>query len=242
MIHPGEAAGESRAGADAFNSLRKALQALQQAARSRHAREKGMRKDSGTAGARGPGTAGKTEQVLGELLRQLRTERNLSVRTLAARAGFSPSFISQVELNQASPSIASLERLAVALGTTLGAFFRDAGAATPSITRSRKRRRLTSWWSQAHIEALTTPGTGRPFEAVLITIAAGGSSGKRPHAHPAPQLAIVFDGALRLTLGEDVQTLARGDAVTVDAGTPHLWENAGKKPAQLVIVSSPFIG
>lgn len=194
-----------------------------------------MRKARGM-GARRP--AAKAERDLGELVRQFRLERNQSVRTLAARAGFAPSFISQVELNQASPSIASLERIAVALGITLGEFFPVGPAGAPAITRAGKRRPLTSWWSRARIEALTAPGPGRPFEVLMITIAAGGSSGKRPHAHPASQFAIVFDGQLQLTLGEDVQTLVRGDSVTVDASTPRLWENPGKTPARLVLVSS----
>jgi quercetin dioxygenase-like cupin family protein len=76
---------------------------------------------------------------------------------------------------------------------------------------------------------------------MLITIAAGGSSGKRPHAHPGHQFAIVFDGELRLTLGDEVQVLARGDGVTFDADTPHRWENSRRKPARLVIVSSRVI-
>ncbi|MEX2224800.1 MAG: helix-turn-helix transcriptional regulator, partial [Candidatus Rokuibacteriota bacterium] len=79
------------------------------------------------------------EQNLGEIVRRLRTAHGLSVRTLASRAGFSPSFISQVEHNQASPSIASLQRLADALGVSLGDFFRDpAGAARP-VTRAARR-------------------------------------------------------------------------------------------------------
>jgi transcriptional regulator with XRE-family HTH domain len=196
-----------------------------------------MKKVSVTVSRR-TGEAGKTEQGVGELLRQVRAERNLSVRTLATRAGFSPSFISQVELNQASPSIASLERLAFALGVTLGSFFHEPAATGPTITRSGKRRPLTSWWSRARIEPLTPMGAGQAFEAMMITIAAGGSSGKRPHTHRGHQFALVFDGELRLTLGDEVQTLARGDGVTFDLATPHRWENVGKKPAQLISVSS----
>lgn len=185
-------------------------------------------------------TATGAEQNLGEIVRRLRTARELSVRTLAGRAGFSPSFISQVEHNQASPSIASLERLADALGVSLGDFFRDpAGGARP-VTRATRRRRLTSWWSRARIEALSPMGAGRGFEAVMVTLGAGGSSGKRPHAHAGQALAIVFDGAVRLTLGAEVLRLVAGDAVSLDPGTPHLWENPGRKPVRLVLVSTRF--
>ena len=69
------------------------------------------------------------------------------MRTLASRAGFSPSVISQVELNRASPSIGSLERIVSALGVTLSEFFRDPGVETTTVSRLDKRQRLTSWWS-----------------------------------------------------------------------------------------------
>lgn len=188
--------------------------------------------------SRRPVTGGTAEQNLGELLRQLRTERNLSVRTLAGRTGFSPSFVSQVELNQASPSIASLERLAAALGVTLGEFFGDSADSASAITRAGKRRPLTSWWSRAQIEALTPARGGWPFETVMITIAARGSSGKRLHAHPGHQFAMVFEGTLQLTLGADIQTLRSGDAVNLEPQTPYRWENSGKTAARIVIVSS----
>jgi transcriptional regulator with XRE-family HTH domain len=64
------------------------------------------------------------EQVqVGEQVRRLRTAQSLSVRTLAAWAGFSPSFISQVENGQVSSAIASLERIATVLVVTLAGFF-----------------------------------------------------------------------------------------------------------------------
>jgi len=180
------------------------------------------------------------EQNLGEIVRRLRTAHGLSVRTLASRAGFSPSFISQVEHNQASPSIASLQRLADALRVSLGDFFRDPVGGARPVTRATRRRRLTSWWSRARIEALSPMGAARGFEAVMVTLGAGGSSGKRPHAHAGQAVGIVFDGAVRLTLGAEVLRLVAGDAVSLDPGTPHLWENPGRKPVRLLLVSTRF--
>src|SRR5581483_3550940 len=122
------------------------------------------------------------EENLGEMVRLLREKSHLSVRTLANKAGFSPSFISQVENGQASPSIASLERIASALGVTLGEFFRTAELSLPSIVKASERRALQSQWSRARLEALAQAGIGSKLEPVMITIAPGGSSGKRPHA------------------------------------------------------------
>jgi len=59
----------------------------------------------------------------------------MSLRSLASRTDFSPSFISQVENGVVSPSIASMEKIAGALGVTLGEFFAAAaeGEATSAL-------------------------------------------------------------------------------------------------------------
>jgi DNA-binding XRE family transcriptional regulator len=62
---------------------------------------------------------------IGDRLRSLPTERGISVRTLAGSAGFSPSLISQIENGQVTPSIASLERLAEALGIARVGYFKS---------------------------------------------------------------------------------------------------------------------
>lgn len=188
----------------------------------------------------GPAEAGDfgNERRVGDLVRTFRIERHLSLRTLAARAGFSPSFISQVEHGQASPSIASLERIAQALGVGLGDFFPRSTDAATSVVRAGERPELTSSWSRAQIEALGPTGMGHRLEPMMLTLAPGGRSGAHPYAHGVDGFAIVFDGDVLLTMGDAVHRLARGDAASFSATTAHRWENAGREPARIVIVTS----
>src|SRR5262245_37540343 len=110
------------------------------------------------------------QQAVGAWVRRRRLDAGLSLRTLARRTGFSPSFISQVENGLVSPSIASMERIADALGVTLGEFFAAAAGGAPvQIVRPPERLRLNSLWSQATIEALS-PMSNRRFEPLLITL------------------------------------------------------------------------
>jgi len=183
-----------------------------------------------------------SDQVsIGERLRSLRTGQEISVRSLASRAGFSPSFISQVENGQVSPSIASLERIASILGITLAGFFTGQGPDTSIITHAAKRQEITSSWSRARIEALMSSGSARRLEAVMITIAPGGRSGKQPSCHPGEEFALVFEGEVSLTLGTEVHSLQRGDTASFSSEVSHLWENQGTGNAQVVIVSPRFI-
>ncbi len=179
------------------------------------------------------------EQRIGTIVRTLREARRLSLRTLATRAGFSPSFISQVELGQASPSIASLERIAAALGVTLAEFFLPPNDEV-TVVRAAQRADYTSTWSNAEISMLGSTGAHSLMEPMLLTLQSGGRSGSRPVAHQGEEFAFVADGDVCLTLADRVYQLRSGDAVTFRADTSHLWENTGTTPARIVIVSAHY--
>ena len=180
----------------------------------------------------------KAEVHVGDIVRHLRKKHHLSVRTLADKCGFSPSFISQVELRQASPSIASTERIASALGVTLGEFFRAVDPPLPSIIRSDARSVIQSEWSRAKIEALGPFNKDSQLEPMIITIQPGGASGHKPYVRQAEQLAVVLQGTVELTLEEDIHDLKRGDAAGIPAGSRHCWRNKSKRPAQILIVTA----
>lgn len=180
----------------------------------------------------------KAEMHVGDIVRRLRKSHHLSVRTLADKCGFSPSFISQVELRQASPSIASTERIASALGVTLGEFFRALDPTPPAIIRSGARPVVQSEWSRAKIEALGPFNKDSQLEPMVITIQPRGASGHKPYVRQAEQLAVVLMGTLELTLEEEIHNLKRGDAAGIPAGSRHCWRNISKRPAQILIVTA----
>src|SRR5919205_3372259 len=109
---------------------------------------------------------------VGERIRQLRLDRGMSVRTLAAKTGFSPSLISQAENGQVTPSIGSLERIALALGVSLGKFFAEPETSPMRLVRASVRPKLTSTWSPVSIEALAPLDEAGKIETVLLTLGA----------------------------------------------------------------------
>jgi transcriptional regulator with XRE-family HTH domain len=182
--------------------------------------------------------AGPLEQSLGDALRRLRQRESVSVRTLASKCGFSPSFISQVELNHASPSLASLERIAAGLGVTLGEFFHSVDRSGPQVVRSSQRLILESGWSRSQIESLGNPTIGNRLEALLVTMRPEGTSGSRLHPSNSELFAMVISGAAVIELADGSQVLHRGDVITVPAGTPHRWLNKGMKDVQLLKITA----
>jgi transcriptional regulator with XRE-family HTH domain len=181
-------------------------------------------------------TVAKTDNHIGEMLRLHREKTGISVRTLAARAGFSPSFISQVENGIASPSIGSLEKIAACLDVTLAELFAGHNDPVSNIVRAKERPRLESGWSQAEIESLQSERSSR-LNPLLITLQPGGASGKKGHSINREQFIFVVAGQVTLSLENVEQTLSKGDAVTIRAKSPALWVNSSTKPVQLLFVS-----
>lgn len=181
-----------------------------------------------------PVTSTHREQQIGDAVRRLRDSRGLSVRTLAVNCGFSASFISQVELNKVSPSLASLERIASGLGVTLGQFFVTLDRSTPALIKSRQRPTLQSAWSRAQIESLSPTSVGDTFEVLMITLQPGGCSGTALHSRDTKLCVTIFSGTVCLQFEESAQVLRRGDTISIPAGTVHRWENKTAKAVQLL--------
>jgi transcriptional regulator with XRE-family HTH domain len=177
------------------------------------------------------------QEVIGQHVRQLRLKAGLSVRGLGVRTAFSASFISQLENGLVSPSIGSMQKIAAALGVTLGEFFTSAGGkgASGTIVRTKDRNRFSSDWSSAVLEAA---GSGQRLDAVVIHLAAGGRSGKHPYGHDtAEDYAFVLKGPVALVLGPDRHLLRTGDAVCFLPGELRLWENPGRATRSLLFVT-----
>ncbi len=179
------------------------------------------------------------ESGIGARVRELRRERRLSVRTLAGRTGFSPSFISQMEAEAVSPSIASLEKVAEELGVSLGQFFSSLESAPREVVRREERPEYESGWSKSTVALLADAAPGRKLSAAEISVEPGGSSGKRAAFGMQEAILLLLSGVLVVGLeGREVE-LFEGDSVYGSGGTEFSWENSGSEKATLLMVATP---
>jgi transcriptional regulator with XRE-family HTH domain len=177
------------------------------------------------------------QQYVGGVIRRRREQLGLSVRTLAEKVDFSPSFISQVENGQVSPSIASLERIGFAVGLTLSKLFEAVDTREPAVVRAGERRSLSSEWSRATIESLGPSGSALWLEPLMITLSPQGTSGKKLHSKPEEEFAMVFEGQVTLNLDGKEYCMERGDSVLIPPDTPHRWANENTQPVSILVVT-----
>lgn len=136
------------------------------------------------------------------------------------------------------PSIASLDKIAAELGVTLAALFEASQAPSAAVVRAEARPGFTSSWSRARVESLTPSGGRQPLEAIAVTLAARGASGKDLAGHPTDQFAHVLKGPVTLFLGDDRLSLATGDSAVIPRKSPHRWQNDGTATVEVLLVSS----
>jgi transcriptional regulator with XRE-family HTH domain len=176
---------------------------------------------------------------IGARVRELRRERGLSVRTLAGRTGFSPSFISQMEAEAVSPSIASLGKVAEELGVSLGQFFSSLESAPREVVRREERPEYESGWSKSKISLVADDAPGRKLSAVEISVEPGDTSGRRAAFAKQEAVVLLLSGKLVVGLEGREEDLFEGDSVYVSEGTKLSWENPGFEEATFVMVATP---
>lgn len=174
---------------------------------------------------------------LGPRLRAAREARKISVRALAQRTGFSPSFLSQVELGQSSPSLASLQRICDALKVDLPDLLKtDTKRASP-VMRRAEREAVRSEWSKASAASLLPDGSDERFGALLLSIDPGGKTGAWPTRRGTKEVAYCVRGRVHLTLDDADYELSSGDSALIDSANAS-WENRGRARAEVLIVSA----
>lgn len=176
--------------------------------------------------------------ALGETLRRLRAERNLSTRELATLSEVSPGFISQVENGIAMPSVATLVRLAGALKIQVGELF-EALPPTTNVIRRDERPRY-EFPDRGIVDEIVSSDSKNQLEVLIGHIEPGGGSGDELYTHGSiSEFVMVLSGVLELRLGDQVEVLESGDSATFSGDTPHGYKNIGKDPAEIIWAMTP---
>jgi len=179
-----------------------------------------------------------SEVEVGERLRSIRHHRRCTLRTVAERSGLSESFLSQVERGRSNASIASLRRIADALGVSVSDLFEPAGPPRPRVLRRDDRPALT--FGVLGRKLLLTPKPLQHLEVFVGELDVGGSTGTEPYAHgDSEELFVVLVGTVELELGGELHELERGDSIDYRSSTPHRITNVGEELAEVMWIISP---
>jgi transcriptional regulator with XRE-family HTH domain len=173
---------------------------------------------------------------LGRRLRQLRRGQERTLREVAQKAGCSEAYLSQVETGRASPSLASLKRIAAGYGVSIVELFADDDRSDGNqiVLRRQERRRLPITNPHVGKELLVTRQSGKRMEPLCVTIAPqGGSRGAYDHA--GEEFGLVLSGMLELQVESQVFRLRKGDSFYFSSTRLHGFRNPSRRAKTVVL-------
>jgi transcriptional regulator with XRE-family HTH domain len=181
-----------------------------------------------------------TSVDVGVRLRQLREERNISMRGLALKSGLSANALSMIERGKTSPSVSTLYKLADALGVPIIDFFGDAVEKQKMVfLKADERTRIP--FMRGIIEALGGEqfvGRVSPF---LVTLDNGASSGLHPMHHTGHEFVFCLRGKLEYRVESKTYDLEAGDSLLFSAQLKHTWRNTGGVVCNALIIITDHI-
>lgn len=176
-----------------------------------------------------------TDIDVGSRLRQLRQERDMSMRALARASGLSTNALSMIERSLTSPSVSTLYKLADALQVPITAFFRLEPPKQPIVYRKLKERKAfrisTGIWQGLGGDSYTGH-----LEPLLVTIDGGGSSGDSGMIHTGHEFVLCMSGKLEYEIDGQKFLLEPGDSLIFFAQLRHRWVNPGDEAAAILMV------
>ena len=172
---------------------------------------------------------------IGYKIKQLRLKKCLTLEELASRCELTKGFLSQVERNLTSPSIATLYDILEALGTTLGEFFKEdrdekAVFSTDDFFVDEREGYTVNW--------IVPNSQKNEMEPILVTLSPGGETDD-DMPHEGEEFGYVISGSVLLIIGDKEIDCKEGDSFYFTADKAHNIKNVSERDAVFIWVSSP---
>jgi transcriptional regulator with XRE-family HTH domain len=167
----------------------------------------------------------------------LRADRGWSLEALAAASGVSRSMLSQIEREEANPTLAVTLRIARAFGLALGELLELPGASsTMTVIRADDHAYHYRSDDSCRIRTLSPLNLEKDVEFYEIRLQPGGALRSSPHFAGTREFLTLQKGRLRIESGADGEELNAGDSASYRADVPHALINISKAEAVIYLI------
>ena len=186
--------------------------------------------------------------IIGEKIKSLRTNQEISIQELAERAGLTVEQVSRIEENIDIPSLAPLIKIARALGVRLGTFLDDQDEVGPVVCRKKEAKDAISFSNNAihsrkHMEyhSLSKSKADRHMEPFIIDVMPTQDTDFVLSSHEGEEFIMVMEGIMEISYGKNTYLLEEGDSIYYDSIVPHhVHAYEGQAAKILAVVYTPI--
>lgn len=175
---------------------------------------------------------------IGAKIKRLRLQRGLTQEELADRCELSKGFISLLERDLTSPSIATLVDILECLGTDLTAFFSEKSAQKLVFSEADTSVKQDDEELKGSIRWLVPTAQKNRMEPILVEIGPGGVT-EEHDPHEGEEFGYVLSGTVQIFIGDRVVRARKDESFCFEPTAVHHLANTGKAVCRLIWVSSP---
>lgn len=172
---------------------------------------------------------------LGKKIKNLRLQCGLTQKELADRCELTKGYISQLENDLTSPSIATLIVILSALGSSLNQFFSDVKEDKIVFSESEFIEKKTD----AYVLDWLVPNAQKNLMEPIRMELNSGCATEEDFAHEGEEFGYVLQGEITIKIGNVVKKCAKGESFYFVTDKPHTIYNNGKTKAVFIWISSP---
>jgi transcriptional regulator with XRE-family HTH domain len=179
-----------------------------------------------------------TDIDVGGCLRRLRESRNLTIRALAERSGLAINTLSLIENAKSSPSVSTLQQLALALEVPITSFF-ETKVPESNIAYIKANDRPRANFDCGMLEDLGAGSRIQAVEPFVVILEPNADSGLQDIVHTGYEFVYCLEGHIAYTIEGHTYLLEPGDSLLFEAFLPHRWQNLSMAESRSILVLHP---
>jgi transcriptional regulator with XRE-family HTH domain len=169
---------------------------------------------------------------IGERVKSLRINRQMTLAELGEKTNLSTSYLSQIERDRTNPSLTTLMNIAKSLNVEPRYFFESSNDTTLVLRASQVTQ--SENLNTAMVRYPLSPDeSGNTLQVYRVVI--------QPHSlllefepYSGEQMCFVLSGELTIVIGGETHVLKAGDSIHYDALLLHSWLNHSEQPCELI--------
>lgn len=173
---------------------------------------------------------------LGEKIKSIRKSKGIKIKQLSTRSGLTESSISMIENGKISPSITTINKIAMALSVHPIEFFEIEKHKKWIVTRKGEREKMLFDNSDNKLEFLIKDKKDYRNEIFISYLGANQKSFDEYITHEGYKFGYVLSGSVDVELGNERVRVNEGDTIFFEAIIPHLWKSADNKESSTLWV------
>ena len=174
---------------------------------------------------------GKAGALIGAMIRKRRKQLSLTLQQLGEMSGVSYSYLSQLERDNATPTLGTLAQVAKALGVGID-YFILTPRPSDSLTRETQRMRFSINGSSIQYERLGAEFPGNELSSFIMHVPPGFQS--ETVSHEGEEIIYVLEGSITQVVDGTAFLLETGDSLHYRGTSPHSYFNASTTQSRIL--------